>query len=148
MSRPKGKTVDEISLKILEILRSQGRISFRKLAEQVNLSPSSLVERVHRMEEAGVIQGYGARVDLEKMGFPIHAFVWIKRKSNEIGIPRKIKAMKEVENFWIIAGAHDFLLEVAARNNEHLEEILDRLFQYGTTTTSVVLSKITGDSLL
>jgi len=147
MSRPKENILDKTSLKILEILQQHGRISFRELAKQVNLSPSSLTERIRRMEEAGIIQGYGARINFEKIGYPVHAFVRMKRRSNEVGIPRKIKAMEGVRNFWIVAGDHDFLLEITAQSKDHLEHIIDHLFQYGVTTTSVVLSKITEDSL-
>ncbi len=142
------RMIDETSKKILTILQNEGRISFRQLAKQVNLSPSAVVERIHKLEDKGIIKGYKAEIDYEKMGFHLHAFIRMNRKTNEIGVPKKITSMFEVRNFWIVAGDHDFLLEVIATNKEHLEDIIEKLFQYGTTATAVILSKTTKESLL
>ncbi len=139
--------MDEISMEILTILRNEGRIPFRQLAKRVNLSPSAVVERVHRMEEEGIIKGYRAEIEFEKLGFPLHVFIRLNRKTNEIGIPKKITAMPEVRNFWIVAGDHDFLIEVTAQDKEHLEDIIETLFAYGTTSTAIILSKTTKTSL-
>ena len=61
------RMIDETSKKILTILQNEGRISFRQLAKQVNLSPSAVVERIHKLEDKGIIKGYKAEIDYEKM---------------------------------------------------------------------------------
>ena len=67
--------IDALDTRIIEILRDHGRISWRDLAEHVHLAPSSVAERVRRLEERGVITGYGARVDPAALGRSVRAVI-------------------------------------------------------------------------
>ena len=80
------KELDRIDRRILDILQSDGRISMTDLAERVGLSATPCTERVRRLEKAGVIQGYYARLDPKAMDLPLLVFVEIKlsTKSGEI----------------------------------------------------------------
>lgn len=66
---------DQIDARILDILRSDGRISWRELAERVHLAPSSVADRVRRLENRGVITGYSARIDPAAVGRTVRAVV-------------------------------------------------------------------------
>ena len=70
-----SSAVDPVNARILDILRVDGRISWRELADRVHLAPSSVAERVRRMEESGVITGYSAHVDPGALGRTVRAFV-------------------------------------------------------------------------
>lgn len=67
--------IDQIDTRILGILRSHGRISWKELADRVHLAPSSVAERVRRLEERGVISGYTARIDPAAIGRGVRAVV-------------------------------------------------------------------------
>jgi len=78
-----AEKVDETDWAILDRLQQDGRISLTELGKGVNLSASATTERVRRLEGAGVITGYGARVDLEKVGYPVMAVVRLKYPGNQ-----------------------------------------------------------------
>ena len=65
------RVLDETSWRILEILQTDARISWAELGRRVNLSSPAVVERVQRLEAAGIIQGYGVRVNTAKLGYPV-----------------------------------------------------------------------------
>ena len=67
--------LDPIDARIIEILRTDGRISWRNLADRVHLAPSSVAERVRRLEERGVIVGYGAQIDPTQLGRSVRAVI-------------------------------------------------------------------------
>jgi Lrp/AsnC family leucine-responsive transcriptional regulator len=68
-------TLDQLDRRIIGILQTDGRISWKELADRVHLAPSSAADRVHRMETAGVIRGYGARIDPRSLGRDVRAVV-------------------------------------------------------------------------
>src|SRR5947208_15243307 len=70
--------LDAVDRKILRLLATDGRASYQALADEVGLSRPAVMERVKRLEEAGYITGYGARVDRVKAGFPVTAFVAVR----------------------------------------------------------------------
>src|SRR3989449_4141413 len=70
--------LDAVDRKILRLLATDGRSSYQALADEVGLSRPAVMERVKRLEEAGYITGYGARVDRAKAGFPVTAFVAVR----------------------------------------------------------------------
>ncbi len=67
--------LDRIDRRIIGILQSDGRISWRELADRVHLAPSSVADRVRRLEQSGVIRGYGARLDPRALGRDVRAVV-------------------------------------------------------------------------
>ena len=81
---------DAIDLQILSIMQEHGRIALTKLAEQVGLSAPSVIERVKKLEDIGVITGYHAAVDARKLGKDVTAFIGVS-----IGDPRTIEVFEE-----------------------------------------------------
>ena len=75
MSDKELRSVDEIGWKILDELQKNGRVSFKQLAEMVNLSPTAVIERVKRMEDEGIITGYSAVVNPRKVGYTLSAII-------------------------------------------------------------------------
>ncbi len=135
------KLLDRIGWKILEELQEHARIQFVELGRRVGLSTLAVIERVHRMEEAGIISGYRVEIDRAKVGLPVCAFIRV----SVIGdvIPRVIvvaRQMPEVFECHRIAGEDTFLLKVCVASSEALEKIIDKLTPHVATTTMLVFS--------
>ena len=132
---------DEIGWKILGELQQNARIAFAELGRRVGLSTPAVTERVHKMEEAGIILGYRAQVDPAKAGLPILAFITVKVSGENLTHFMKIAASRhEVLECHRVTGADSFLLKTAVSNVAHLERLLDALMPYVATTTLMVLS--------
>ncbi|MFJ6866470.1 Lrp/AsnC family transcriptional regulator [Streptomyces termitum] len=132
---------DATDWRILDALQAQGRASYAELARAVSMSPSAVTERVRRLEEAGVITGYTAVVDHERLGLPILAFVRLRYPTgNYKPFHDLIAATPEVLEAHHVTGDDCFVLKVAARSMRHLEEISGKVGTLGSVTTSVVYS--------
>ena len=133
--------LDDIGWKILSELQQNARMPFAELGRIVGLSTPAVTERVHKMEEAGIIVGYRAQIDPAKVGLPILAFVNVR-----VGGENLVRFMEvagthpEVLECHRVTGAESFLLKVAVSDVLHLETLLDALMPYVATTTSMVLS--------
>jgi Lrp/AsnC family transcriptional regulator, leucine-responsive regulatory protein len=141
MALESEKLLDEIGWKILQELQENARLSFAELGRRVGLSIPAVTERVRRMEDAGIITGYHADIDPEKVGLPITAFI----RMNIMGdvTPRLtalLKELPEVSECHRGTGGDSFILKVNVSSVHHLEKLIDQLLPFGTTTTSIVLS--------
>ncbi|MFI0980324.1 Lrp/AsnC family transcriptional regulator [Streptomyces sp. NPDC021093] len=136
-----GYSPDATDWRILEALQREGRASFAELARTVSMSSSAVTERVRRLEEAGVISGYSAVVEPERLGIPILAFVRLRYPhGNYKPFHDLLDATPEVLEAHHVTGDDCFVLKVAARSMQHLEEVSGRIGALGSVTTSVVYS--------
>lgn len=112
--------LDRIDKKILNTLQENGKITNSKLSQIVGISAPATLERVKRLEQAGVISHFTAVVNPEKIGFTIMAVVSISLSlsnlSSVAAIKEKFAALEEIVECYQIAGANDFILKVAARD--------------------------------
>ncbi|MFB7448313.1 Lrp/AsnC family transcriptional regulator [Streptomyces sp. NPDC056194] len=132
---------DATDWRILEALQSEGRASFAELARAVSMSPSAVTERVRRLEDAGVITGYTAIVDQDRLGLPILAFVRLRYPhGNYKPFHDLLGTTPEVLEAHHVTGDDCFVLKVAARSMKHLEGITGKIATLGAVTTSVVYS--------
>jgi Lrp/AsnC family leucine-responsive transcriptional regulator len=133
-------SVDEIGWIILDELQKNGRSSFKHLAEKVKLSPTAVIERVKRMEEEGIITGYGAIIDPRKVGYSLSAIINLSANpGSEQIINESLSRIPEVLSCWSLTGTNDFMLEIQVPSLEFLEELLTELARHGKLTTSIVL---------
>ncbi len=133
--------LDSIGRKIVVELERYARLPFAELGRRVGLSTPAVMERVRRMEEAGIIVGYHAEVDPTKLGFPLLAFVRVTVEGNALsGFAKKAATRREVLEVHRVTGAESFIIKVAVNDHAHLEKVLDSLMPYVATTTSMVLS--------
>lgn len=132
---------DTTDWRILKELQHNGRISYVELARAVAMSPSAVTERVRRLEEAGVIQGYTAVVDPEKLGLTVLAFVRLRYPNgNYRPLHRVLDTTPEILEVHHVTGDDCFVLKVVARSMRHLEQVTGRLSSLGGITASVVYS--------
>jgi Lrp/AsnC family transcriptional regulator, leucine-responsive regulatory protein len=141
--------VDRTDWRLLEELQKHGRASYADLARVVAMSPSAVAERVRRLEESGVIAGYRATVDPERVGLTVMAFVRLRYPT---GNYRPFHAMLDstpaIVEAHHVTGEDCFVLKVVARSMRHLEEVTGRIAGLGSVTTSVVYSSpLTGRAI-
>ncbi|MFI9100810.1 Lrp/AsnC family transcriptional regulator [Streptomyces fildesensis] len=135
------ESLDETDWAILTELQNDGRIAFTELARRVNLSASATTERVRRLEAAEVITGYRAEVDLERTGYGVLAVVRLKYPgTRHEPLHRLIGERSEILECLRTTGDDCYVLKVATTSMAGLEEIVDALAQFGSTTTNLVLS--------
>jgi Lrp/AsnC family leucine-responsive transcriptional regulator len=141
--------LDHTSRRILQLLVADGRASYQAIADEVGLSRPAVMERVKRLEEAGFIGGYHARLDRSKCGLPVTAFVAIRYPVAEhAGDDPKIQALvanPHVLECHHVAGDDCYVLKVAAPSLESLEGVLREIKKPGhpvSTRTTIVLSTV------
>ncbi len=138
-----GNTIslDAVDLKLLRLLQNRARLSFKELGQAVHLSSTSAAERVRRLEEAGVIAGYQARLDPQKLGRPITAYIRL-RTAAEL-YPRvlaELEQREEVIECHHLTGDDSFLIKAALGSMKNLEALIACLGPFGETSTALVLS--------
>jgi Lrp/AsnC family leucine-responsive transcriptional regulator len=142
-------TVDPTDWRILEELQRDGRASFAELARAVAMSPSAVAERVRRLEETGVITGYRAVVDPERVGLQVMAMVRLRYPTgNYRPFHALLDSTPEIIEAHHVTGEDCFVLKVLTRSMRHLEEVTGRISGLGAVTTSVVYSSpLTGRAI-
>ncbi|MDT0479487.1 MULTISPECIES: Lrp/AsnC family transcriptional regulator [Streptomyces] len=138
------ESLDVTDWAILTEVQQDGRIPFTELARRVNLSASATKERVRRLEEAEVITGYRAEVNPERTGYPVMAVVRLKYPgpgTRHLPLRRLLEERPEILECLRTTGDDCYVMKVAATSMAHLEEIVDELAEFGSTTTNLVLSR-------
>ncbi|MFJ9747438.1 Lrp/AsnC family transcriptional regulator [Streptomyces chartreusis] len=134
---------DALDRQILELLQTDGRIKLSELGRRVRLSPAAVTERVRRLETAGAITGYGARIAPARLGYGIQAFIRVNPHGGyTLRHPRTLELIDrpEIVEVHHVVGEDCWILKVAVEDTVHLEEILEQTSALGRTTTSIVLS--------
>ncbi len=124
--------LDPTDRRILSVLRAEGRISNLDLAERIGLSPTPCGRRVRRLEEAGVITGYGARVDPAALGLGISVMMTVRLGRQSQDDIREFLAVidrePEITECLLVTGNLDYILRVQVRDVEALRRFtLDKL---------------------
>ncbi|QEC49770.1 Lrp/AsnC family transcriptional regulator [Baekduia soli] len=137
-------TPDPLDLRILVLLQEDGRRTVADIAGRVALSPTAVKRRIERLEAAGVITGYSARVDYTKLGWGIAAFTELRftGTTSPGDMDRVAAGIPEVCAVYTTAGNHDVTALIRARSVEHLRDVIHRLRVSGSivgTRTHVIL---------
>ncbi|WP_395347792.1 Lrp/AsnC family transcriptional regulator [Variovorax sp. UC122_21] len=133
--------IDKKDRLILEALQADARQSLAALGKRIGLSQPAMSERVRKLEDAGVIEGYGARVNLRALGVGLQAIIRID--TTHAGIARYLKLfeqMPEVLSADRVTGEDCFIVRCAIAEPADLERVVDALAVDGAVTTSLVLS--------
>lgn len=143
-------SLDRIDWLLLDELQRSGRQTNAELAERVHLSPSACLRRVQRLEREGVIVGYRAEIDPERLGLGLQAFVRVQLKSHDAArialFAEQVNAWPEIVACHALTGDMDYLLHVMVRDLEHFSRfLLDRLLaqaEVADVNTSFVLRTV------
>ena len=140
--------MDEIDLKILDLLQRNGRATQLEIAKAVGLSQPSVAERIRKLEERRVITGYAARVDAAFLGSDITAFIGVGLEHPKYfeAFGKKVQHLDEVLECHRVAGQDSYLLKVKTRNTGTLDrlvvEVLRTIPGVTRTHTTIVLASI------
>jgi Lrp/AsnC family leucine-responsive transcriptional regulator len=136
--------MEELDREIVRALAEDGRRSFTDLAERVGLSVSAVHQRVRRLEQRGVITGYGARVNSDALDLPLTAFISIKPidPAAPDDAPDRLKELAAIESCYSVAGDESYILKVKVAGPAALEALLQDIRSVAnvSTRTTVVLS--------
>jgi len=140
-------SLDRFDLKILAHLEREGRCSNVELAEAVGLSQSPCLVRTKRLQEIGVIRGYGADIALEKLGNCVVIFSEVTISSHRPADFRRFELALdqhgEIVEWYNVSGGYDYLLKIVAPNVAHFQALMERLLQddvgIGKFTSRIVL---------
>ncbi|NIH80492.1 MULTISPECIES: Lrp/AsnC family transcriptional regulator [Amycolatopsis] len=136
--------LEQLDQAIARELAVDGRCSFTDLAERVGLSVSAVHQRVRRLEQRGVIQGYVARLDSEQIGLPLTALISLTPNDPAApdDYPQRIEHIREIESCYSVAGDESYILLVRVASPRDLEDLLRRIREAAkvSTRTTVVLS--------
>ena len=133
--------LDDINQDLIDLLQRDARMSYRELGDAIGLSAPAVAERIRKLEEAGVITGYRAVVDYEAIGFPLLCIIRINSTAGA-GTPLDeiIEACPEVIESNRVTGSESHVIRARVRTTAHLEELLHRLWEYGSSVTNIVTS--------
>lgn len=140
-----GHPLDDIDIKILEILQKNGRTRRNDLAEKVGLSLPAVSERLRKLEEGGIIQGYFAKVDHKLLGKDITAFIVVTVDSSKHfnAFLEHAQNTDEILECHAVTGDGTHLVKVRTENTESLEKLLGKIQSWTgvvKTETMIVLS--------
>ncbi|MFG5863834.1 Lrp/AsnC family transcriptional regulator [Metapseudomonas sp. CR1201] len=133
--------MDKYDRLLLLALIENGRASFADLARRVNLSPPAVADRVAKLEAAGIITGYHAGVDLAKLGLPIECVIELRITDRDY--KRTQEALEEIPQLTLchrVTGDACLLIKAAVASMPELQDLIDRIGQFGATKTSLILS--------
>ena len=138
-----NSTISALDWQLIELLQKDSRTTISEIAKILNRSRSTISERLERLLINGVIQSFGAKVDAEKLGFGLKAFVRLSAESkNHRKIIETITQFPEVSECHVLTGSELLILQVVAKDMAHLRSFVDGLTSYGSTQTDVVFATI------
>jgi Lrp/AsnC family leucine-responsive transcriptional regulator len=136
--------LDRRDLAILGVLQRDARATYADVGKQVGLSPSSVHQRVRKLEQSGVIRGYRATVDPEALGLQVTALVSAMpldpKQADDL--PERVQELPEVEACYSVAGEANYVLKVRTSTTVALEDLLRTIREKAgvQTRTTIVLS--------
>lgn len=146
--------IDSTDRQILAILQENARTANAEIARRVGLAASAVFERIRKMEERGVIEGYGVRIDPRKLDLGLLAFVYVRsdERTSARETEQALAAMPEVQEVHHIAGEDCFLVKTRTRDTAALgaliRERIGALEAVRGTRTTIVLETIKESGVL
>ncbi|MBE2223496.1 MAG: Lrp/AsnC family transcriptional regulator [Anaerolineae bacterium] len=135
------KLLDPTSKQLLALLQQNARLSYSELGRQVGLSVTAVIDRMRRLEDAGLITGYQVTLDREKLGLSVLAFVRLQtipeRYPAVLALVETLPAVLECHH---MTGEESFILKVVVATVAELEPLIELFSKFGRTSTSIVMS--------
>ncbi|MCK0169819.1 Lrp/AsnC family transcriptional regulator [Aliiroseovarius sp. S1123] len=123
--------LDKRDIQILSVLTQEGRITKAALADRIGLSPTPCWERLKKLEKAGLIEGYGARINLKKLAPHVTVFVAAEIADHTAASFRAFEAAMnrydEVVACWALGGGFDYLLQIVTRDIDAYQRLIDEM---------------------
>ncbi|MFV0558695.1 MAG: Lrp/AsnC family transcriptional regulator [Enterococcus sp.] len=133
--------MDQLDKRILNLLQQSGRLSIKKMSEQLYVTPPAISQRVKQLEEAGVITEYQAKVEFEKLALAIKAYIHVALQPNQKPeFYPFIEAIPNILECDCVTGPYSMLMKVVFENTRELDQFINELQKFGKTNTQIVFS--------
>jgi Lrp/AsnC family leucine-responsive transcriptional regulator len=135
--------MDAIDLLLIELLQKNARMTISDLSKKLNLSRPSIKERMFRLQEKGIIEGYSARISLKAIGRDILLFIQLRSlKVSPLTFEEKIANDPDILECHRVTGETDYFLKAAVHNMEGMRLLIDRLIPFGDLSSSIVIMSL------
>ena len=135
--------IDNINWIILECLQQNSRQSNTEISKRVGISSPAVAERIRKMEDAGIIEGYYTKLSYFETGHQLKAIITLRAFMGRLKpFLATVQSFTEVLNCYRITGNENIVMEVVLTDQKHLEHFIDQLITYGEPRTQIVLSNI------
>lgn len=135
--------IDGIGWKILEILQKNSRSSLKDIAKETGLSSPTVAERIQKMDQAGIIENYTTKLNMDRIGYPLGVYISIKIRFGQVErFEKYIGTVPEICECHKLTGHDCMLMKGYVKDPRHLENLNERLGAYGELTTSLILKSI------
>lgn len=136
-----GASLDAADHRLLAALTDNARISLADLGRVLGMSPQSAADRLRRLEDVGVIQGFTTRLDPEALGLSVGAYIRVRPAMGELPrVTALLRDIPEIVECDRITGEDCFMAKVFVARIEDLERVIDQLIPYAQTNTSIIQS--------
>jgi Lrp/AsnC family leucine-responsive transcriptional regulator len=141
--RDRNIDLDAVDARILSALAADARVSVAELARLVGLSAPSAAERIRRLEESGVIEGYAASIDPRALGLPVAAWLRVRPVPGKLSTVADIlRSLPEIVECDRVTGEDCFVARAHLKSIEDLERLIDQIIPHAMTTTSIIQSTL------
>lgn len=133
--------MDDIDKKLISLLQQNARMPLKVMAEQVFLSSPAVSARIERLEKEGIINSYEAKVNKDKLGYNITAFINLEIEPNQKAeFYPYVRSCPNVLECNCVTGNYSMLLKVAFKSTVELDIFIGKLQEFGRTNTQIVFS--------
>lgn len=133
--------MDEVDKKLVALLQKNARIPLKSLGEQVFLSSPAVATRIERLEKEQIINGYVAKVNKQKLGYTITAFINLQVESaKEAEVYQFVQNCLNVLECNCVTGNYTMIMKVAFKDKQELESFIEKLQRFGKTHAQIVFS--------
>jgi Lrp/AsnC family leucine-responsive transcriptional regulator len=142
--------LDNTDWAILRELQQDARLSFAEIGRRVGLSSPAVQERIHKLEEAEIIEGYQAKLNFKRIGLPIMAFARVSDCYGEHieAVARIAEETAEVLHCYHLIGQDEYLIQLIVPSVERLNSILRQFTPHGNSVTSIVTLETTSNRII
>jgi Lrp/AsnC family leucine-responsive transcriptional regulator len=124
---PRFHALDRVDRSILHALQRNGRDSFAEIGKAIGLSATSVAERIRRLEDAGIIEGFQVRLSAARLGYPVTAFILARPNGPDARFVKVAGERPEIRACYRVTGEFSFIAQAVVRDVTHLEELLNYL---------------------
>jgi DNA-binding Lrp family transcriptional regulator len=144
MAAKRPPALDRLDVKILAALQHDGRSTVQKLADAIGLSPRATLERMRRLEAAGVIAGYQAVVELRQLSRPVNIFaeIILEKHANRGRFEKRLGSIDEVVECWEVSGDVDYLVRFVCADLAGYEELTSALIDDANLGVARIVSHV------
>ena len=144
MAAKRARSLDAIDVKILAALQRDGRSTIQKLAQRVGLSPRACLERVRRLEDAGIIAGYQAVIELRQLSRPVNVFaeIILEKQASRSRVERRLNAIDAVVECWEVSGDVDYIARFVCSDLADYEELTSALIDDADLRVARIVSHV------